>query len=102
MVAAFEVEHSFYHTIFETDSTPLVSPTKVIIFHPSLGGRVYDDIISLILELPNSYFSHIFREINTVAHTFACYACIFHKHVVWLSVLSYEIRSILSVTFEVE
>lgn len=65
--------------------------------HSSFGGHVYDDIITLILEIHNSHFSHIFREVNVVAYVCAHYTCISLKHVIWLDVLSFEIRSILSI-----
>lgn len=43
--------------------------------HMSFGGRVYDDIIYLLLELPNfDYFLHVFRETNVLAHDCAYFA----------------------------
>lgn len=76
---SYSTEHSFSSLIFESDSSSLVSATRDVVPHTSFGGRVYDDIISLLLELPGSHFLHVFREANVLAndcahcsYTFRC------------------------------
>jgi hypothetical protein len=96
LACSFAVEHQLSPLIFETDSTMLVSATRDLVPHTSLGGRVYDDIVSLLSELPSSHFLHVYREANVLAHDCARFACISRRSLSWIGAPPIEVRSCIS------
>lgn len=82
--------------LFEADSLILVQATKSQAINTSPLGRIYDDISCLLEELPDSSFSHVYRESNMVAHKLARLALVEDLHVFWSGYVPPDLRSFIS------
>ncbi|PRQ29705.1 putative RNA-directed DNA polymerase [Rosa chinensis] len=78
------IQRGLSPVIFETDSLTLFHATKQrVIPHTSFIGRVYDDITFHLQQMPGSYFTHVYRQANVVAHTLARFACASSSSLFW-------------------
>lgn len=80
--------------LFEFDSAILVSASRSIVPHMSTLGRVYDDILSSLMELSGSSFVHVYREGNSLAHNLARYALNFLCDVTWYGEIPFQIKGL--------
>ena len=69
--------------VFEADCLKLVRASSSEIEDDSGFGMVMEDIRSTLLDMPSSFFSHVFREANSLAHRVAKFALLHSVQLSW-------------------
>ncbi|PRQ48336.1 putative ribonuclease H-like domain-containing protein [Rosa chinensis] len=77
------VDNDLGPVMFKTDCLQVVQAICAEGEDTSVFGRIIDDISSLLSSLAGSFFSHVYRESNKLAHKVAKYALLSSAQVSW-------------------